>query len=778
MQTLPYPDFPRKKDMPHQAETSMQTLEAHVHRILYHNPEQDFYILLCEDDNNNEIKILGSFHNNPKGQKIVAYGNFEYNKRRDEQQFKAVFIEPGGLDTTDALKVYLATLGIPGIRNRIASNIVDHFGLETLDIMDENPDLLFEAKRVPMKAVEYLHEHWHGFRKNREFVLFLINIGISPTKIEEIRKTLGFNAESIIRKDPYILCRKISRFGFEKADAVALRLGITKDSPVRKRAFLEHVLRQGLRNGACGQPRQKVISEAVNFLRMSREHISDFTDNLVGTRKLMLETIDHEDILYLPKIHDTECGIASMLLEMNGKKPCWYNHLDIEEEIEYQEDSKNQGELRLGAEQIEAVRMILGERLSVMTGGPGVGKTTTLKTILDILLRNKTRIALCAPTGMAAKRMSEATGQQATTIHRLLEIDPEDGCFKHNAENTLDVDLVIADEFSMTDISLAFSLIEAIGPQTSLLIVGDVDQLPSVGPGRVLHDIISSGMVPVSRMTQIYRQDDSSRIIPAAHAINRGETPPSPPENTPSTDLDFLFVELKNPTPSNVQDAIIRMVCDRLPNHPMIKDGYDPIRDVMIVAAIKNREAGTRALNLKLRERLNPLPPKGHSDRFDVTSDQGEFTLSFGIGDKVMNTVNKYDKGIVNGDIGYVSAISNDRKEIVVDFESEKNSLSVSLSKKDAQDLLLAYAITVHKSQGSESKILLMPVIHDYRRMLQRNLVYTGLTRAKTLGIMVGSGSALEKAIKTVDSTNRWSFTGEAMRRSGNALVTEPDYGF
>ena len=758
--------------MPHHSEISMQTLEARVHRVLYHNEEQDFYILLCEDNNNREIKILGPYHQNPKGTEIVAYGNFEYNKRYGEQQFKAVFIEPGGLDTPDALKVYLATLGIPGIRNKIASNIVDHFGLKTLDVIDENPDLLFQAKRVPGKAVEYLHKNWFGFRKNREFVLFLINLGISPAKIRDIRITLGFNAENIIRKDPYVLCREINRFSFEKADSVAFRLGIKPDSLVRKRAFLEYVLHKGLRNGACGQPRDQVISQAVKFLHMSREHISDIVNHLVDTGKLAQETINNEDILYLTWVHDKEYGIASMLLGMTGDKPCWADDFNIEHEIDKQEDNKNQGELRLGAEQVEAVRMILRERLSVMTGGPGVGKTTTLKVVLDILSNRKTRIALCAPTGMAAKRMSEATGQQATTIHRLLEFNPEDGGFRHNAENTLDVNLVIADEFSMTDISLAYSLFEAIGPETSLLIVGDVDQLPSVGPGRVLYDIISSNMIPVARMTQIYRQDNSSRIIPAAHAINQGEIPAPAPEDIPPTDLDFLFIELKNPTPLNVQDAIIKMVCDRLPNHPMVKEGYDPIRDVMIVAAIKKRDAGTIALNLKLRERLNPLPPKGHPDRFDVISDQDDSTMSFGIGDKVMNTVNKYSIGIVNGDIGYVCAISDDRTEIIVNFENDE----ISLTKKEAQDLLLAYAITVHKSQGSESKILLMPVIDDYRRMLQRNLVYTGLTRAKTLAFMIGSKDALKQAVETVDSTKRWSLTGEAMRRSGHPLIQEPDF--
>jgi exodeoxyribonuclease V alpha subunit len=424
---------------------------------------------------------------------------------------------------------------------------------------------------------------------------------------------------------------------------------------------------------------------------------------------------------------------------------------------------------KLGSDQSNAVSTILTENISVMTGGPGVGKTTTLKTALNIFEEYGVSMALCAPTGMAAKRMHEATGREASTIHSLLEVDGEDGTFKRNANNPIDADIVVVDESSMTDIRLMSSLLKAIGPETSLLIVGDVDQLPSVGPGRVLHDIIASGAVPVSRLTQVFRQAEGSLIINAAHAINRGEMPDDRPVGVPGGDLDFLFLDVNSS--ERVEDVVLELICNRLKNHSLLQDGYDPIRDVMVVAAQKKKTAGVANLNLKLRAELNPLPNQGSTDRLDVHSLNDEGMVSFGVGDKVMNTANKFHKGIVNGDIGYIRHFDHLKKGMFVEFDCGL----VELDKTDVRDQQLAYANTVHKSQGSESKVLIMPVVNDFGRMLQRNLIYTGLTRAKTLGIIVGQRAALEKAVANTQNQQRWSFTGEALRRAGER--PEVDYG-
>ena len=756
-------------------EQSRKVLRVHVERVIYkpRKGSKGQYILLCEDENGQERKILGPYHEDPTGEDIVVYGYSEPDKRHGGEQFKAIFIEPARFVALERIKSYLASLGIPGIGEVIAGYIVDKFGVETFDKIIESPDLLHDVERIPKKSVNFLKENWHGLQTYRESILFLMDLGIPSRKIKDVHAILGCHAQLKIREDPYILCREVDRFGFSKADSIALKFGIEKESPVRKRALIENVLEQGIRNGGkCGCTKADIIDEGAKLLGLSKQNISDFVDSMIKLNQLRYEIVDGQDILYLPRIFDTEQRIAQMLHDMTGQAPN-REHIDVDFEIDQYKQQENG--LLLNAEQTEAVRMILNQRLSVMTGGPGVGKTTTLKTAVDILTDKGVNIELCAPTGMAAKRMEMAIGKKASTIHRLLGYSA-DGEFQHNGDNPIHADIIIVDEFSMIDVFLTSSLIEALGPETSLLIVGDVDQLPSIGPGRVLHDIISSNMVPVSRLTQIFRQGNKSLISEAASAINKGEMPPSPPEDASKEKLDFLFLKKNGAyktVAQNVQDSIIELVCTRLYNHPLL-DNYDPIRDVMVVAARKNGDAGANALNYKLRAQLNPLPPEGSNRRFDVEFDHNEGKSSFGIGDKVMNTSNKYDLGIMNGDIGYISGISEDKKELEVDFDCGV----VSLSNSDTRDLQLAYAITVHKAQGSEAKVLLMPMVEDYGSLLQRDVVYTGLTRAKTLAMIVGSEKALARAVRTVDNEQRWSFTGEAMSRASPEVEETPDCDF
>jgi exodeoxyribonuclease V alpha subunit len=333
------------------------------------------------------------------------------------------------------------------------------------------------------------------------------------------------------------------------------------------------------------------------------------------------------------------------------------------------------------------------------------------------------------------------------------------GFFKYNRHNPLAYDLVVADEFSMADINLAHSLFSAVGHNRAILLAGDVDQLPSVGPGRVLHDLISSGAVPVAMLSTVHRQKGGSMIITAAHAINRGEMPPPGPEDIPKSRQDYIF--LKKPNARATRQAILKMVHENLYNHPLLQGEYDPIRDVMVVCAMKKGEAGSHMMNISLRNLLNPLPKEGDPDRMDVYSAMNDEKRSFGVGDKIMNTVNKVEQyGIVNGDIGYIKSFDHKNNKITVEFERS----FVELDRSDFADIELAYAITVHKSQGSESRVLIMPVVSDYSIMLQRNLVYTGLTRAKTLAIGVGQEFALRKAIVNTDNHMRWSYTGEALQ--------------
>lgn len=730
-----------------------EILRVKVQRVRKYDPENGFSILIGHDSKGKQHSILGHYHENALDHDIVAHGVF-HDTEKYGQQFRAAYIEPGDLVSPDRVATYLASLGIPGIGLKISKHIARHFGSSTFEIIDTDPTRLLEARKVQQKSVDYIEQNWQGLDKNRELIMFLLDIGIQPKVVPEVKNRLGYSAADKIVQDPYILCRRISGIGFVKADAIARRFGIDIHSPVRKRAILDNILQKANKDGMCGVPVDHMLSESSRDLKLPIDNMSDFLDQMIEENKLEIHKIKGQDILYSPYVIATERGIARKLMAMTEKSPEWLRRgLDIE-------TSLHKFGKTLGTDQASAVRTILTEHVSVMTGGPGVGKTTTLRTVLDILEDSGVDMKLCAPTGMAAKRMLEATGREATTIHSMLEVDGYDNSFKRHENNPIDADFVVVDEASMTDIRLTSSLLSAIGPQTSLLIVGDVDQLPSVGPGRVLHDIIESGKVPVSNLKQIYRQGKDSLIIKAAHAINRGEMPPPAPTGVSGSTLDFLF--LRKETSQLAQDTILELVCNRLKNHPIFKDGYDPIRDVMVVAAMRKGDAGVNSLNVKLRAALNPLPDEGSKNRIDIQDLGDGGTVSFGLGDKIMNTQNKAQKGIVNGDIGYIRKINKAQDKLIVEFDVGM----IELTRADLPDLQLAYANTVHKCQGSESKVLIMPVVNEFSIMLQRNLIYTGLTRAKTLGIIVGQERALKKAVSTIDNQERWTFTGEALRRS------------
>jgi len=739
--------------MPKDNAAQSETLQVTVTAVMHHNEEDGFTIMRAESIIGEEVKILGNYHENPKGQDIIVHGVYEHNETHGEQ-FRAAYIEPDRPTHPHRIASYLGSLGIPGVGPAIARHITDRFGPTTLGVIDKTPERLREVPRVTEETIAFLKDNWKGIGAHRALVLFLIDAGIQVKKVHEIREALGFAAEARIRKDPYILCRTVSGFGFDRADAIARRFGIGHDSAVRKRALVDLILTNALSQGACGVPRVDLLEKTIDKLKLPAKEVVSFVDGLIESGHFVCEEVEDTPVIYLPHVIATERRMAGHICEIATGHPGW-RQIDADAEID--EQCALTG-FTLGAEQRAAVSTILESRMSVMTGGPGVGKTTTLKTALDILSNYGVKIALCAPTNMAAKRMAEMTGRKATTIHSLLEVSGETGAFRRNAGNPIEADLIVADEFSMTDINLAESLLKAVDRGTSVLFVGDVDQLPSVGPGRVLNDVITSGVVPVSRLTEVFRQGRESMIIQTAHAMNRGELPPPAPAHIPKSEQDFLF--LRKPSAKATQEAIIEMVCDRLQHHPLLSEGFDPIRDVMVLSAMYDGEAGVNAMNLKLRQRLNPLPEVGSNRRLDVLDGSGKLRVAYGIGDKVMNTANNTEAEIVNGDIGFIIDLDPDGA-LLVDFEGNH----VEMSGKELRDLHLAYASTVHKAQGAEAKVLIMPVVDQFNHMLQRNLIYTGLTRAKTLGIMAGSMSALEKSIGNIDNQKRWSFTAEAIRR-------------
>lgn len=741
-----------------------ETLHVTITAVMHYNEDDGFAIMRAETNIGEELKVLGNYHENPKGQDVIVHGAYEFNETHGDQ-FRAAYIEPDRPTHPHRIASYLGSIGIPGIGPAIARHITDRFGPTTLGVIDRDPDRLREVPRIKEETIEFLKDNWKGLAAHRDLVLFLIEAGIQVSKVHEIREKLGFNAAASIRSDPYVLCRTVSGFGFDRADAIARRFGIDDKSDVRKRALVDNILLEGLTQGVCGVPRNDVLEKALTKLQRPTQEVVDFLACLVRQGHIISEEIEETEVFYLPHVIATERRLAERIVNLGIGQPNW-RHIDADAEID--EQCAMTG-FKLGNEQRAAVRTIIENRASIMTGGPGVGKTTTLRTALDILSRYGVKIALCAPTAMAGKRMQEMTGREASTIHSLLEVSGETGSFKRHAGNPIGADLLVADEFSMTDINLADSLLAAVDQGTSVLFVGDVDQLPSVGPGRVLHDMISSGAIPVSKLTEVFRQGQDSMIIQAAHAINRGDMPPPAPAHTPKSHQDFLF--LNKPNPQATQDAIIEMVCERLQNHPLLSDGFDPIRDVLVVSAMKKGEAGVDALNLKLRQRLNPLPSVGSNRRLDILDHTGKLQVAYGVGDKIMNTVNDTDTGIVNGDIGFVTDLDPDGC-LLVDFAGKM----VEVEGKGLRDLQLAYASTVHKAQGAEAKVLIMPVVDQFNHMLQRNLIYTGLTRAKKLGIMVGTQSALQKSIRNVDNHQRWSFTGEAVRRELELRQEEEPY--
>jgi exodeoxyribonuclease V alpha subunit len=741
-----------------------EALQVSVTRVLKFDEESGFTILAGHRVDGSEVKVIGTYHENPLGQSITAHGTWEQHETRGAQ-FRAGYIEPDHLSNPVRIASYLASMGIPGVGEAIARRITDAFGPTTLSVLDNNPSRLREVPRVTEQTVDFFEREWRGISAHRDLALFLIGAGVSPKKVPAIRETFGFAAEAIIRKDPYILARSVPGFGFDKADAVAQALGVERDDPIRRRALIDHLLQRALDQGVCGLPRNQVIEDAAKTLSMDIVAARQFLDGLVDDGALICAEVDETEVIYLPRVYQTEVNIARKLAALGNGTPRW-GDLDPDAEIARQTSLTG---FRMGKDQTEAVRTILSTRVSVMTGGPGVGKTTTLKTALDILRRKGVQIKLCAPTGMASKRMVDATGQEASTIHGLLEVMGDSGEFKYNSDNPLEADLIVVDESSMTDIFLCDKLLDAISRGTAVLFVGDVDQLPSVGPGRILHDFIVSDRLPVSRLTEVFRQGQDSMIIQAAHAMNRGEMPPEPPAHIPQSEQDFLF--LRTPTASAAQEKILKLVCERVSSHPFFKDdpGFDPIRDILVVAPMKMHDAGVEALNVKIRAQLNPLPKVGSPDRFDVLDGAGYALKSFGKGDKVMNTVNRKNEGVMNGDIGFVREIDPIEKTLFVEFDSG----ILEMSRTDARDLQLAYAMTVHKCQGAEAPVLIMPVVAEHKHMLQRNLVYTGLTRAKKLAIMVGREDMLEHAISNTDNRQRWSYTAQALRETIDYEIEE-----
>jgi exodeoxyribonuclease V alpha subunit len=710
------------------------TLTGSIERITFHNPETGFAVLRVQTRGRRGlVTVVGTLINAEAGENIEAAGEWVQD-REHGLQFKAERLQTKPPQTLEGIEKYLGSGLVKGIGPHFARKIVEVFKERTLEVIDESPSFLKEIKGIGAVRLQRIRESWQEQKAVREIMVFLQSHGIGTSKAVRIYKTYGDQAVELVRANPYRLAADVWGIGFQTADQLALKLGLARNSPQRARAAVRHVLQEfSSTEGHVGYPEAGVIEKTIELTgtEIGREVIARAVEEGRKEEEFVHEPGGDEPWLYLKPLFLAEIGVARSL-----RKLCEGGHplpaLDIEAALQWVE--KRMG-LELAATQRDAIRQAATRKVLVITGGPGVGKTTLVRGILEIFAAKNRRVALCAPTGRAAKRLSETTGRDARTIHRLLEFDPSMGDFRRNRDNLLDLDLLVVDEVSMVDVVLMNQLLRAVPPWACVVLVGDVDQLPSVGPGTVLADIIASKTVPVVRLTEIFRQAGQSWIVRAAHHVQHGDVP----ESAPPGQGDFYFIEARDP--ETILDRIITLVRERIPG----RFGFDPFRDVQVLAPMNLSLLGTGNLNRQLQEVLNPARPGA------AQVQRHEWT--FRAGDKVIQTKNNYDKEVFNGDIGRIKAILEADREVVVDFDGRE----VVYDHGVLDELTLAYSLSIHRSQGSEYPAVVIPLHTQHYMMLQRNLLYTGITRGKQLVVLVGSRKALEMAVQRQDTARRFS---------------------
>jgi exodeoxyribonuclease V alpha subunit len=707
-----------------------ENLTGIIERVTFHNPDTGFAVLRVQARGRRGlVTVVGQMPSAVVGEYIHASGEWIQDRVHGEQ-FKAAELRCTPPHTVEGIEKYLGSGLVKGIGPHFAKKIVAVFGERTLQVIDESPAFLKEVKGVGVKRIQRIRESWQEQKAVRDIMVFLQSNGVGTGRVVRIYKTYGDKAVELVRGNPYRLATDVWGFGFKTADELAARLGIDRASPLRARAALRFVLQEASQEGHVGVPEEAVVRRTAELTSIAEDIVRAAVESERQAGDLVREPGGEEPWLYLKPLFMAELGVARALGKLRlGRHPL--PALDLDAALAWVE--KKMG-LQLAATQRAALQAATREKVLIVTGGPGTGKTTIVRGILEIFTARQQRVALCAPTGRAAKRLSETTGREAKTIHRLLEFDPAFGGFKRDATQPLDVDLLVVDEASMVDVVLMYQLLRAVPPHACVVFVGDVDQLPSVGPGTVLADVIASKTVPVARLTEIFRQAGQSWIVRAAHAIKHGDMP----ESAPPAQGDFYFVEADSP--DSILERIVVMVRERIP----ARFGLDPLRDVQVLTPMNRSELGAQALNLRLQEVLNPAKGGPQVQRFGWT---------FRTGDKVMQTHNNYPKEVFNGDIGRIHAIDETERALTVDFEGKL----VAYDYGELDELNLSYAVTVHKAQGSEYPAVVIPLHTQHYMMLQRNLLYTGVTRGKKLVVVAGSRKALEMAVQRQDTTRRYS---------------------
>jgi exodeoxyribonuclease V alpha subunit len=720
-----------------QESSNQEVLAGLIERVTYHNVENGFCVLRARVRGHRDVvTLVGHAATIAAGEWITASGEW-VNDRTHGQQFKARFLRTSPPTSADGIEKYLSSGMIRGVGPVYAKKLVRAFGEQVFDIIETSPDRLREVDGIgPVRAASILAA-WVEQKAVREIMVFLHSHGVGTARAVRIFKTYGADAIQVMTENPYRLARDIRGIGFKTADAIAMRLGIEKTAMIRVRAGISYALTDAMGEGHCGLPTDELVPLAEKLLEVPQPLIRTALELELQEGTVVADLVGETPCVFLAGLYRAERMIADRLTRLASGSLPW-PRIDSDKALAWVE--KRIG-LTLAETQIAAIRLALASKVLVMTGGPGVGKTTIVRAILRVLVAKGTKLLLCAPTGRAAKRMAEATGFEAKTIHRLLEFDPRGGGFTRGDDNSLDCDLLVVDETSMVDVLLMQALLKAVPDNAALLIVGDIDQLPSVGPGQVLADVISSGAVPVVRLTEVFRQAAQSRIITSAHRINQGSIPDLSP---PGAQTDFYFVPADDP--GTAVSRIIELVKMRIPK----RFGLDPIRDIQVLCPMNRGGAGARSLNIELQAALNPAGDR-KVERFGWT---------FAPGDKVMQIENDYDKEVYNGDIGTIGDIDPNAGEIIAGFDGR----SVTYGFGELDTLVPAYAATIHKSQGSEYPAVVIPVLTQHYPMLQRNLLYTGVTRGKRLVVLVGQRKAVAIAVRNVSGRRRWSKLAEWLR--------------